>query len=119
MTNGDVLYEDDYKPRNILLTGGAGFIGSHVACLLADKYPEYNVRSTTVPPLNGLARPNARYVSRELLSFWTTMQQTLSDMFSVDCDNVTGRDTAYYIRLPSVLASNVKSIQPVHSMGRH
>lgn len=35
--------ETDYIPRNILLTGGAGFIASHVAILLATKYPAYNV----------------------------------------------------------------------------
>jgi len=34
---------EDYKPKNILLTGGAGFIASHVAILLCKKYPEYNV----------------------------------------------------------------------------
>lgn len=28
---------------NILITGGAGFIGSHVASLLATKYPQYNI----------------------------------------------------------------------------
>ena len=33
-----------YTPRNILLTGGAGFIGSHVATLLARKYPHYKAR---------------------------------------------------------------------------
>jgi len=32
-----------YTPKNILLTGGAGFIASHVAILLCEKYPEYNV----------------------------------------------------------------------------
>ena len=32
-----------YTPRNILITGGAGFIASHVACKLALKYPEYQV----------------------------------------------------------------------------
>ncbi|KAL7451713.1 hypothetical protein ACHAWC_003527 [Mediolabrus comicus] len=35
--------ESDYIPKNILLTGGAGFIASHVAILLATKYPQYNV----------------------------------------------------------------------------
>jgi UDP-glucose 4,6-dehydratase len=33
----------DYEPKNILLTGGAGFIGSHAAILLCKKYPHYNV----------------------------------------------------------------------------
>lgn len=34
---------DDYVPKNIFLTGGAGFIASHVAILLCKKYPDYNV----------------------------------------------------------------------------
>lgn len=33
----------DYTPKNIFLTGGAGFIGSHVAILLCRKYPHYKV----------------------------------------------------------------------------
>eukprot|EP00521_Asterionellopsis_glacialis_P009827 CAMPEP_0195289188 /NCGR_PEP_ID=MMETSP0707-20130614/5569_1 /TAXON_ID=33640 /ORGANISM="Asterionellopsis glacialis, Strain CCMP134" /LENGTH=355 /DNA_ID=CAMNT_0040349161 /DNA_START=58 /DNA_END=1125 /DNA_ORIENTATION=+ len=32
-----------YTPKNIFLTGGAGFIASHVALLLCKKYPHYNV----------------------------------------------------------------------------
>lgn len=46
MTNGELVYEDDFTPKSILLTGGAGFIGSHVAILLAKKYPNYKVRAT-------------------------------------------------------------------------
>lgn len=34
---------ENYTPKNILLTGGAGFIASHVAILLCKKYPQYNV----------------------------------------------------------------------------
>ena len=33
----------DYEPKNIFLTGGAGFIASHVAILLCKKYPKYNI----------------------------------------------------------------------------
>jgi len=35
--------KDDYVPKNIFLTGGAGFIASHVAILLCKKYPQYNI----------------------------------------------------------------------------
>lgn len=31
------------KNRNILITGGAGFIGSHVVRLFVNKYPQYNI----------------------------------------------------------------------------
>lgn len=31
------------KKRNILITGGAGFIGSHVVRLFVNKYPQYNI----------------------------------------------------------------------------
>jgi len=37
------MTEESYEPKNIFLTGGAGFIGSHVAILLCKKYPQYNI----------------------------------------------------------------------------
>jgi nucleoside-diphosphate-sugar epimerase len=32
-----------YTPKNIMITGGAGFIASHVCILLAKKYPQFNI----------------------------------------------------------------------------
>ncbi|KAK3152560.1 hypothetical protein QOZ80_2BG0160720 [Eleusine coracana subsp. coracana] len=32
-----------YKPKNILVTGAAGFIGSHVTIRIVKKYPDYNI----------------------------------------------------------------------------
>ena len=32
-----------HLPKNVLITGGAGFIASHVAILFASKYPDYNI----------------------------------------------------------------------------
>ncbi|CAM9130341.1 unnamed protein product [Discosporangium mesarthrocarpum] len=32
-----------FTPKNIMVTGGAGFIASHVVILLVKKYPQYNV----------------------------------------------------------------------------
>mmetsp|Transcript_42068 Transcript_42068/g.47822 ORF Transcript_42068/g.47822 Transcript_42068/m.47822 type:complete len:367 (+) Transcript_42068:109-1209(+) len=34
---------NDYEPKNILVTGAAGFIASHVAILLCQKYPNYKI----------------------------------------------------------------------------
>ena len=34
----------DYVPKSILVTGGAGFIGSHVIKRLVKHHPEYKVR---------------------------------------------------------------------------
>ena len=39
--------------RNIIITGGAGFIGSHVVRLFVNKYPEYNIINTDKPTYAG------------------------------------------------------------------
>ncbi len=40
--NGNPLIEP-YTPKNILITGGAGFIASHVVIRIATLYPQYKV----------------------------------------------------------------------------
>jgi UDP-glucose 4,6-dehydratase len=37
------LMADEYKPNHILLTGGLGFIGSHVVKALVNIHPEYDI----------------------------------------------------------------------------
>lgn len=42
LANGN---HEAYTPQSILVTGGAGFIASHVTKLLVTKYPQYKVES--------------------------------------------------------------------------
>ena len=43
-----------FTPQNILITGGAGFIGSHVVLRLVNNYPHYKVNTAT--PCSPLAK---------------------------------------------------------------
>jgi dTDP-D-glucose 4,6-dehydratase len=43
MADSNGTASDVYTPKNILITGGAGFIASHVAIRLLNRYPKYKV----------------------------------------------------------------------------
>ncbi len=63
--------------RNIVITGGAGFIGSHVVRLFVNKYPEYNIinldKLTYAGNLANLkdveSKPNYRFVRMDICDF--------------------------------------------------
>lgn len=33
----------DYQPKNIMITGGAGFIASHIVIRMVKNYPNYKI----------------------------------------------------------------------------
>ena len=63
--------------RNIVITGGAGFIGSHVVRLFVNKYPEYNIinldKLTYAGNLANLKdvedKPNYKFVRMDVCDF--------------------------------------------------
>ena len=46
LSDGQAEAQGEYEAKSILLTGGAGFIASHVAIRLAQRYPEAKVSCT-------------------------------------------------------------------------
>ncbi|WP_286531418.1 GDP-mannose 4,6-dehydratase, partial [Duncaniella freteri] len=63
--------------RNIIITGGAGFIGSHVVRLFVNKYPDYHIinvdKLTYAGNLANLAdienKPNYTFVKADICDF--------------------------------------------------
>lgn len=78
-----------YK-RNILITGGAGFIGSHVVRLFVNNYPEYRIinldKLTYAGNLNNLRdvenQPNYTFVKEDICNLERMVE--LFDEYNVD-----------------------------------
>lgn len=79
----------DFK-RNIIITGGAGFIGSHVVRLFVNKYPDYRIinvdKLTYAGNLSNLKdiedKPNYVFVKADICDFDTMLQ--LMKQYEVD-----------------------------------
>ncbi len=72
--------------RSIVITGGAGFIGSHVVRLMVNKYPEYNIINLDLLTYAGNlanlkdieSKPNYKFVRMDICdfeAFYKLMQQ--------------------------------------------
>jgi len=76
--------------RNILITGGAGFIGSHVVRLFVNKYPDYNIINLDKLTYAGNQanlkdienQPNYTFVKADICDFPTI--QSLFEKYSID-----------------------------------
>ena len=73
----EINFNSSMSMKNIVVTGGAGFIGSHVVRLFVNKYPEYNIinidKLTYAGNLANLKdiedKPNYKFVKMDICDF--------------------------------------------------
>jgi dTDP-glucose 4,6-dehydratase len=82
--------ENEYTPKNVLLTGGAGFIGSHMAIHLVKNYKNYNVivydildYCSSLKNLDEIKNePNFRFVKGDICNF--QMVKFVIEYYNID-----------------------------------
>lgn len=72
------------EKRNIIITGGAGFIGSHVVRLFVNKYPNYRIINVDVWDFNDEVRETWKYKGRNRSIDEFTMKFVNGELVSVD-----------------------------------
>ena len=63
LSDGQAEPQGEYEAKSILLTGGAGFIASHVVIRLVQRYPEAKVSCNT-------SLEDDRFPSKDSLERW-------------------------------------------------
>lgn len=102
---------ETYKPKCILITGGAGFIASHVTIRLVNNYPDYKIvvldKMDYCASLNNLSsvadKPNFKFIkgdiqSMDLLNFVLTTEEVDTVMHfaaQTHVDNSFGNSLAF------------------------
>lgn len=84
------LIENHKTMRNILITGGAGFIGSHVVRLFCTQYPDYNIynldKLTYAGNLENLKdvenMPNYKFLKGDICDF--ELMQRIFEEYKID-----------------------------------
>ena len=84
--------------RTIVITGGAGFIGSHVVRLFVNKYPDYHIinldKLTYAGNLANLKdiedKPNYEFVKMDICDFDSHVDRSIKDPFTFAKTNVMG-----------------------------
>lgn len=86
----DRQYFEIYSPQNIMITGGAGFIASHVTILLTQKYPHYNIfvydildYCANLKNLKAIENaPNFKFIKGDICNF--DMVKFVMEQFKID-----------------------------------
>ena len=95
------------RMKNIVITGGAGFIGSHVVRLFVNKYPEYHIinldKLTYAGNLANLKdiedKPNYTFVKGDICDF---------DLMLKLMQDYMGLDNRFRMNKPSTVGMNWK-----------